>query len=103
MKYGITIMLIALLGAFVSIGADYTPVSEQDSFVQTASITSTASVLQTNSFTTAFSAAPVVVCTYTEDPGDVRPIFITSVTTSNFVCSITADMNFAYVAVGTAD
>jgi len=69
--------------------------------VQKAAITATAQTLQTNSFAVAFGAAPTVVCTYTEDPGDVRPIFVTTVTASNFIASVTADKNFAYVAVGT--
>jgi hypothetical protein len=69
--------------------------------IQKAAITSTATALQTNSFAVTFGAAPTVVCTYTEDPGDVRPIFVTTVTASNFVASVTADKNFAYIAVGT--
>jgi len=69
--------------------------------MQKASITSTAAALQTNSFAVAFGAAPVVTVSYTEDPGDVQPIFISSVTASNFVCGVTADKNFAYIAVGT--
>jgi len=68
--------------------------------IQKAAITSTATALQTNSFAVAYGAAPVVVASYTEDPGDVRPIFIVSVTPSNFVASVTADKNFAYIAVG---
>jgi hypothetical protein len=42
-----------------------------------------------------------VTCTYTEDPGDVRPNYETSVTASNFVANITADKNYGYIAVGT--
>ena len=69
--------------------------------VQKAAITATAATLQTNSFAVTFGAVPTVMCTYTEDPGDVRPIFVTTVTASNFIASVTADKNFAYVAVGT--
>jgi len=65
-----------------------------------ASVTAGAGATETNTFATAFGAAPVVVCTYTEDPGDVRPIFVTSVTASNFVANITADKNYSYVAIG---
>jgi len=95
----LTSLVIALAIAGVSV-AQYTPTTAEVSLVQSASITSTAAVLQTNTFATAYSAAPVVSCTYTEDPGDVRPIFITSVSATGFVCSITADKNFAYVASG---
>jgi hypothetical protein len=84
-------------GKFAVVGGDATTAL----MVQKAAITSTADVLQTNSFAVAFGAAPIVVCTYTEDPGDVAPIFIVSVTTTNFVASVTADKNFGYVAVGT--
>ena len=65
-----------------------------------AAVTATADALQTNTFATAFGAAPIVVCTYTEDPGDVAPIFVTSTTASNFICQITADKNFQYIAIG---
>lgn len=65
------------------------------------SITATAIGPQTNSFAVTFGAAPIVTCTYTEDPGDVQPLYVSSVTASNFVCTVTADKNFAYVAVGT--
>jgi hypothetical protein len=64
-------------------------------------VTSGTNATQTVTFGTVFGAAPIVACTYTEDPGDVRPIFVTSVTASNFVANITADKNFGYVAVGT--
>ena len=67
---------------------------------QAASVTATAATEQTNTFTTAFGAAPVVTATYTEDPGDVRSVFIGAITTTNFICTITADKNFSYVAVG---
>jgi len=64
-------------------------------------VTSGTNATQTVTFGTVFGAAPIVVCTYTEDPGDVRPIFVTSVTASNFVANITADKNYGYIAVGT--
>lgn len=69
--------------------------------LQKAAITSTAVGPQTNSFAVVFGAAPIVTCTYTEDPGDVQPLYVTSVTPSNFVCTVTADKNFGYIAVGT--
>ena len=97
------VFFAAFVVAFAVSAVDYTPVTTQDSFVQSAAITATAQVLQTNTFTQAFSAAPLVVCTYTEDPGDVKPIFVTSVTATSFICSITADKNFSYVAVGASD
>ena len=69
--------------------------------VQKAAVTALAQATQTNTFAVAFGAAPIVVCTYTEDPGDVRPIFVTSVTTTNFISNQTSDKNFGYIAVGT--
>jgi len=68
--------------------------------VQAASVTATAATEQTNTFAVAFGAVPVVTTTYTEDPGDVRSLFIGTITTSNFICTVTADKNFSYVAVG---
>ena len=69
--------------------------------VQSAAVTAGTNATQTVTFATVFGAAPIVSLTYTEDPGDVRPAFVTSVTTSNFVANITADKNFGYVAHGT--
>jgi hypothetical protein len=68
--------------------------------VQKAACTAGTNATETISFAVAFGAAPIVTCTYTEDPGDVRPIFVTSVTASNFVANITADKNYGYIAVG---
>ena len=67
--------------------------------IQTASITAPNSALSTNTFASAFTGVPVVTADYTEDPGDVRPIFISSVTASNVVFGITADKNYAYTAI----
>jgi len=96
----LTSLVIALAIAGVSV-AQYTPTTAEVSFVQSAAVTSTASTLQTNTFATAYSAAPLVVASYTEDPGDVRPIYIVSVSATGFVCSVTADKNFVYFANGT--
>ena len=63
-------------------------------------ITATAATLQTNAFTTAFETAPVVTAVYTEDPGDVKPIFVVSVSTTAVVLSITADKDYNLIAVG---
>jgi len=69
--------------------------------VQKAAITSTATALQTNSFAVVFGATPAITYGYTEDPGDVRPIFTVSKTPSNFVASVASDKNFEYNATGT--
>jgi hypothetical protein len=69
--------------------------------MQKAACTAGTNATETISFAVVFGAAPIVQCTYTEDPGDVRPIFVTSVTASNFVANITADKNYGYIAVGT--
>jgi len=68
--------------------------------LQAAAVTASTNTTQTITFGTVFGAAPTVVCTYTEDQGDVRSIFVTSVNASNFVANITSDKNFGYVAIG---
>lgn len=68
--------------------------------VQGASITAVGTVM-TNTFATAFSVAPVVTLTYTEDPGDVQPAYLGTVTTSNFIATVTSSKNYNYIAVGT--
>ena len=69
--------------------------------VQAASVTATSSTVQTNTFAVAFGAVPVVTTTYTEDPGDVRSLFLGTITASNFLCTVTSSKNYAYIAVGT--
>ena len=69
--------------------------------IQKADVTAGTNATETITFAVEFGAAPTVTCTYTENPGDVRPIFVTSVTATNFVANITADMNYGYIAVGT--
>ena len=83
-------------GKYAVVGGD----ASTGLMIQKGAITSTATGPQTNSFATVFGAAPTVVCTYTEDPGDVQPLYVTGVTESNFICTVTADKNFAYIAVG---
>lgn len=83
-------------GKYAVVGPDAT----SGLMVLAATITSTSDAPQTNSFATAFGAAPIVTCTYTEDPGDVQPLYVTNITTTNFVCTVTADKNFNYIAVG---
>ena len=69
--------------------------------LQKADVVAGTNATETITFAVAFGAAPTVVLTYTEDPGDVRLAFVTSVTASNFLAHITADKNYGYVAVGT--
>jgi hypothetical protein len=83
-------------GKYAVVGPDATTAL----MVLSASITATSATLQTNAFATTFGAAPVVTATYTEDPGDVRPIWVSAVTASNVIFSITGDKNYAYTAVG---
>lgn len=72
-----------------------------EEFVQGGYVVSDTNATQTVSFTQAFyDTNSVIVCTYTEDPGDVRPIWVTDVTTTNFVAHVTADKNFAWFATG---
>jgi hypothetical protein len=68
--------------------------------VQKAEITATVDV-ETNSFAVAFGAVPTVICTYTEDPGDVRPIYVQNVTATNFEAVVASGKNFGYIAAGT--
>jgi hypothetical protein len=88
---------VTIDGKWATVGGDATTAL----MIQKAACTAPAAAVQTNTFAVVFGAAPIVTCTYTEDPGDVRPIFVTSVTTSNFVANITADKNYGYIAVGT--
>lgn len=99
----LTVAVNATIVGECSVDSKYTMVGPDAStalMAQTAAITSTSSATQTNTFGVAFGAAPRVVCTYTEDPGDVRPIWVSSVDTTQFICNITADKNYDYVAVG---
>jgi hypothetical protein len=84
-------------GKFAVVGGDATT----GLMVLKGAVTSGTNATETVTFATVFGAAPIVMCTYTEDPGEVRPIWVSSVTASNFVANITADKNFGYVAVGT--
>jgi hypothetical protein len=84
-------------GKYAAVGGDATT----GLMVLKADVTAGTNATETVAFATVFGAAPTVVCTYTEDPGDVPPIFVTSVTASNFVANITADKNYGYIAVGT--
>jgi len=68
--------------------------------VQGALVTSTAVPLQTNAFATVFGATPVVVASYSEDPGNSTNIYITTITVSNFLCTVEGDKNFSYIAIG---
>lgn len=69
--------------------------------VQITNVTMHTGTIWTQTFSTVFSATPMVVATYTEDPGDVRPLFVTSATPSNVLVNATADKNFNLVIVGT--
>ena len=84
-------------GKFAVVGGDATTAL----MVQKAAVTTLAQASQTNTFAVVFGAAPIVVCTYTEAPGTNTPIYVTSVTASNFISTCVADKNFGYIAVGT--
>jgi hypothetical protein len=83
-------------GKYAVVGGDATT----GLMVQRKAITASAAALQTNAFDVAFGAAPIVVASYTEDPGDVRPLWVVSTSATNVIISVTADKNYAYVAVG---
>ena len=69
--------------------------------VQSGTIAGDGQTLKTNTFETVFSAAPVVLCSYAADPGDVAPIYISSVD-SNVVVIKAAVTNIAvnWIAIG---
>lgn len=68
--------------------------------VQITNVTMHAGTIWTQTFSTVYSVTPMVVATYTEDPGDVRPIFVTSPTPSNVLINAEASKNFNVVIVG---
>ena len=84
-------------GKYAIVGGD----ASTGLMLQKAAITSSGATIQTNSFAVAFGAAPIVVCTYTEDPGSAEAPYVQSVTATNFECVVVADKNFGYIAVGT--
>ena len=63
-------------------------------------VTMHAGTVYTGTFSTVFSTNPVMTVSYTEDPGDVRPLYVTTLTASNFTVTATADKNFNWIAVG---
>ena len=69
--------------------------------VQAVAVTAGTGTTETITFAVVFGATPIVVCTYAEDQGDVRSVFVTSVTPTNFVANITASKDYNYIAVGT--
>jgi hypothetical protein len=56
----------------------------------------------TQTFNTAFAnaAVPVVIASYTEDPGDVRPIFVTGIASNQCLFNVTANKAFNWYAIG---
>jgi len=86
----------AVDGKYTIVGGDATT----GLMLQKAAITATGTTM-TNTFAVIFGAAPIVVCSYTEDPGDVRPVFVTSVTATNFISTHASSINYGYIAVGT--
>jgi len=87
---------VAVDSKYVIVGGD----ASTGLMALSASITAPNQALVTNAFAVTFNAAPIVTATYTEDPGDVRPIFVSAVTASNVVFGITADKNYTYQAIG---
>jgi len=92
--------------SFASTGAK-TPVvtgsgSGTNTLIQAGVVTMHAGTIYTNTFPTAFDSGtvPIVTATYTEDPGDVRPIFMTSTASNTVLINVTASKNFAWTAIG---
>ena len=87
----------------VSVDSKYAVVGQDATtgmMVLGSNVTATAVALQTNTFATAFGAAPVVTCTYTEAPGITTNIYLGTITASNFICTVAPDKNFSYIAIG---
>ena len=86
---------VTIDGKYAAVGPDATT----GIMVQAKTVTAVAAV-DTNTFTVTFGAAPVVTVTYTEDPGDVQPLYLGTITASNFIINVTSSKNYSYVAVG---
>lgn len=76
--------------------------STANQLIQSASVTMHSGTVYTGTYHTAFLAGttPIVVATYTEDPGDVQPLYVTTDTNVGFTVTVTADKNFNWMAVG---
>lgn len=83
-------------GKYAAVGPDATT----GLMVQTTNVTMHSGTIWTQTWTVVFGAAPVCYATYTEDPGDVRPIWVDSITPSNCLVNVAADKNFALVGIG---
>lgn len=84
---------------YALLGEDGTTQMRTEYGTQTADATHT---IWTNTFTTAFAGGtvPVVLATYTEDPGDVRPIFVSSIASNQCLFNVTVNIDFNWVAIG---
>ena len=69
--------------------------------VQSGTIAGDAQTAKTNTFATVFSAAPVVICTFAGDPGDVQPLYVSSVASNVFVVTVpVTNVAVNWVAIG---
>lgn len=90
---------ITTLGRFAVTGPD----ASTGQMILGAAVTSTSVAVQTNTFATAFAsgATPIITCTYTEAvTGSEPPIQITTIASNQFICTVEADKNFNYIAIG---
>jgi len=71
------------------------------SMIQSGTTVASAQTLLTNTFAVVFASAPVVTCTYASDPGDVAPVYISSVASNEVVFkAAVTNVPVSYIAVG---
>lgn len=71
--------------------------------VQTFNVTMHAGTIWTQNLPVVYDngVVPTVVAAYTEDPGDVRPLYVSASASNQVQVTVTADKNFNIVVVGT--
>jgi len=92
----LTGMEVSVDGKWAVVGPDATT----GLMVQSGSKTGDAGTTDTNTFTTAFGAAPIVMLEYTEAPGADTAKYIVSTATTQFVAEVVASKNYAWIAIG---
>lgn len=88
----------AVDGKWATVGPDATT----GLMIQTTNVTMHAGTVWTNTWLTSFAngSTPIVVGSYTEEPGDVRPLFVLSSASNVCTVTVTADKNFNLIGIG---
>lgn len=85
------------LASDVVYAGDATP----SQLLQSGTIAGDAETAKTGTFNTVYSVAPVVVCNFAADPGDVQPLYVSATTTSNFTVTVaTTNIAVNWIAIG---